>query len=231
MERQSYLEDKDIERTKGLDAAESKQTALNNVIALLGAGIPVTQEQLEAAGLGHLTPESAREYITANAAAQQKVQNSGGGAPKEKELKSVTPSMYTSLENVLTDEEKGGVAAFERELSKYNWDEYDKQGIIDYFGANYSDIPGIDKVLAKYGGKIVTDTAGNTTDSGLNPFKGAHETSGDAPYRIGNVVSAGGKYVVAGLGAYSESELLDMYSEGKIDYEATKDGKVFFKAI
>lgn len=174
VERQRYLEDEDIKRTKGLDAAESKQTALNNVIALLSAGIPVTQPQLEAAGLGHLTPESAREYITANAAAQQKVQNSGGGAPKEKELKSVTPSMYTSLEKVLTDEEKGGVAAFERELSKYNWDEYDKQGIIDYFGANYSDIPGIDKVLAKYGGKIVTEQGELTTsdgeDNGENNF-------------------------------------------------------------
>ena len=232
VERQRNLEDMDIERTKGLDAAESKQTALNNVIALLGAGIPVTKEQLEAAGLGHLTPESAREYITANAAAQQKVQNSGGVAPKEKELKSVTPSMYTSLEKVLTDEEKGGVAAFERELSKYNWDEYDKQGIIDYFGANYSDIPGIDKVLAKYGGKIVTDTAGEDSilRAGWNAVASAQGKAGETA-QYGNSVSSSGKYVVDGVGEYTESELIDMYLNDEVDVILDSNGKKKFVAI
>ncbi len=195
-------------------AKESEQTALNTVMALLSAGIPVPQEQLDAAGLGHLTPESAKEYIMTNAASQQKPQYTSGVSPEPKKLKAVTSSMYTNLEKALTDEETGGIDVFERELAKYNWDEYDIQDVIGYFSSYYGHVKGIYKLFDKYG--LYDDV----------PIQ-----AGWIMKKYTNPMDKNGKYYVDGLGSFTEGELEYLCEEGKVDIDVDKDGNKTWKAI
>lgn len=198
---------------------KSEQEAMNILESYVKNGVPPTKQMLDAAGYSNYTPESFMQAYINNKASIAKANKagSGGGTPKVTDKDKLSYSAKQGIYDYITGENYTPEGLRAR-LSSYDWDKYDANDAKEWLVSNLTGNNEAVRVVNNYFG---SDNAGDDVQS-------AYATNGWGVAGVGKYENEykNGKFLVEGLGYYTEEELEDMYLNDDVDLSIDENGKM-----
>ena len=214
---------------KGMNKDGKSQQALQNIYSAVVQGLPITQDDLDAAGFKGMTPDQFTEKYLKNLGNIYEVQKknnavstSGSGNGSSSKTKDESPKKVvsdTKYDAFVKAYDEGGKEGLRKELDKFDWSTYDIDAVASYFKKHYPN----DR-LADF---FTSYSAPGTEKETENVSAGWNFVS---TYQYGNKV-VNGKIQVEGLGSFTEAELETMYNNDEVDLVMGTDGKKYWKAV
>ena len=198
---------------------KSEQEAMNILESYVKNGVPPTQPMLDAAGYSNYTPESFMQAYINNKASIAKANKagSGGDTPKVTDKDKLSYSAKQGIYDYITGKNYTPEGLRAR-LSSIDWDKYDANDAKEWLVSNLTGNNEAVRVVNNYFG---SDNAGDDVQS-------AYATNGWGVAGVGKYENEykNGKFLVEGLGYYTEEELEDMYLNDDVDLSIDENGKM-----
>ena len=198
---------------------KTEQEAMNNLESYVKNGVIPTQPMLDAVGYSNYTPESFMQAYINNKASIAKANKAGsGGTPKADTKEKLSYTAKQGLYDYIANSDDYSPEGLRAKLSSYDWDKYDANDAKEWLVSNLTGNNEAVRVVNNYFG---SDNAGDDVQS-------AYATNGWGVAGVGKYENEykNGKFLVEGLGYYTEEELEDMYLNDEVDLSKDENGKM-----